>query len=412
MQTLPAGGQGVIVQSVKQAPRVSPWTATVVLGLGALVSHGFGLSLVPALLPQIEDTFDSGFGPLGFAVATGLAAYAAGGLSASRILEWLPNRTVLNGTFLLTALSLAVASLAASPLLIALSATLLGIAAPISWTATTHVATRSVARHSRSLVMGGASAGVGLGVIVNGFLVQVFSGPGTWRTGFVVAAIISVLVTISTMLVFRQPIDRPSTGSDVVARRGSYRAVFGDWPGKVVVLSSAIAGVGAYTFVTFLTTTAIVEMGVSASAAGGLLLMMGGVGVIASLSLGRFGDRGSPVRVVSTIFLICGVGLSFLSVFWGYPGLVIASLGIAVLNYPVWGLVAAIAARRFDPPLALRAVSLGLVGAATLSSVGSIAAGQWLDHVGSMRVPILVLTAMMLVVGVWLARNYRVHVID
>lgn len=383
-----------------------------VLGLGALVSHGFGLSLVPALLPQIEQTFGSGFGPLGVAVAAGLLAYAAGGFSASRVLDWLPNRAVLNGTFLLTALALAVASAATSPTLIALGVILLGIAAPISWAATTHAAARSVDARWRSLVMGGASAGVGLGVIVNGFLVQMFSAPGTWRTGFVVAAIISVLVTISTMLVFRQPIDRPSTGSDVVARRGSYRAVFGDWPGKVVVLSSAIAGVGAYTFVTFLTTTAIVEMGASAGAAGALLWMMGGVGVIASLSFGRFGDRGSLVRAVSTIFLTCGVSLAFLFVFWGYPGLVVASLGVAVLNYPVWGLVAAIAMRRFDAPLALRAVSLGLVGAATLSSVASIAAGQWLDHVGSMRVPILVLAAMTLLIGVWLARNYQVHVID
>ncbi len=383
-----------------------------VLGLGALVSHGFGLSLVPAFLPRIEQTFGSGFGPLAVAVASGLLAYAAGGFSASRVLDWLPNRAVLNGTFLLTALALAVASAATSPTVIALGVILLGIAAPISWAATTHAAARSVDARWRSLVMGGASAGVGLGVIVNGFLVQVFSGPGTWRTGFVVAAVISILVTVSTMLVFRQPIDRPSTGSDVVARRGSYRAVFGDWPGKVVVLSSAIAGVGAYTFVTFLTTTAIVEMGASASAAGALLWVMGGVGVIASLSFGRFGDRGSPIRAVSTIFLICGASLGLLSIFWGYPGLVIASLGVAVLNYPVWGLVAAIAMRRFDAPLALRAVSLGLVGAATLSSIASVLTGQWLDQVGGMRVPILVLTAMTLLIGVWLARNYKVHVID
>lgn len=383
-----------------------------VLGLGTLVSHGFGLSLVPALLPQIENSYRSGYGPLGIAVASGLLAYAIGGFAASKVLDLLPNRTVLNGTFVVTGLALASAAAADSPTVIAVPVILLGISAPISWAATTHVAARSVDWHSRSMVMGGASGGVGLGVIVNGGLVRFFADPEAWRTAFVIAGVISLGVTVASALLFRRPIDRPSAGMSAVAGRGSYRRVFAEWPGRVVVFTSAVAGVSSYTFMTFLTTTAIEEMGASPAAAGALLWIMGSLGVVASLSLGRIGDRDSPTFVVSLMFLTCGAGLGIVTVFWGYPGLVIASLGVAFLNYPVWGLVAAIATRRFDAPSALRAVSLGLVGAAGLSATASILAGQWIDRVGSMRIPLVVLTVLTLLVGTWLMRNYRVHVLE
>lgn len=383
---------------------IGRWRATWVLGLGALVSHGFGLSLVPAFLPRIESTFASGFGPLGIAVGSGLVAYAVGGFIASRILDRLGNRAILNATFALTAVSLAVAGWATSPLMIALPVILLGVVAPISWTATTHVASRSVRPEWHGLVMGGAAAGVGLGVIVNGLLLLVFARADAWRGAFATAAVISLLVTIASTLVFRHPIDRPSVGVGMLAGHRSFREVVSDRAGRIVVLSSSVAGIVSYVFMAFLTATAIVEMGVGAPAAGGLLWMMGVVGIVASLSLGRACGRRSPTWSITAIFFTCGAGLTVLTIFWGYPGMVIAAIGVAVLNYPVWGLVAGVATRSFSAPMALRAVSLGLVGAATLSAPGSILAGQWLDRVGSMRLPFALLGALALGVGTWLSR--------
>jgi predicted MFS family arabinose efflux permease len=179
-----------------------------------------------------------------------------------------------------------------------------------------------------------------------------------------------------------------------------------------VVAASAFAGVSSYTFMTFLTATAVEEMGATAAGAGALLWAMGGVGVVASVLLGRVGDQGSPTLAVTWMFLVCGLGLAVVSLFWGYPALVVAALGVAVLNYPVWGVVAAIATNRFEPPSALRAVSLGLVGAATLSALANVIAGQWIDQVGSMRLPVVVLSFLTLAMAAWLGKNYRAHVLD
>lgn len=386
-------------------------TVALVLGMGTLVSHGFGLSLVPALLPGIEDSFESGFAALGGAVAAGLVSYAIGGSAASRVLDSLPNRTVLNLTFALTALALMLAASASSPMMIAAPVMILGVSAPISWAATTHVAARSVEARWRGIVMGGAAGGVGLGVIVNGLLVQFFSGPDRWRLAFLVASILSLSVAAASLFVFRgAPIRRPSADAATSEVAGSYREAITAWPGRVVVVTSAAAGVGAYTFSTFLTTTAIESLGSSPTAAGALLWIMGGVGALASLVLGGLADRKAPSLIVAWIFVACALGLIAVATLWSYPGLVLGALGVAVLNYPVWGLVAAIASNRYDARLAVAAVSLGLVAASSLSALASVGAGLWLDAVGSMRTPIALLAALTGVVGVWLLRSYRGHV--
>lgn len=389
---------------------VKAWLAATVLSLGALVSHGFGLSLVPALLPQVEATFSSGYGTLGLAVASGLLAYAVGGLIASQVLDWLPNRTVFNGTFVVVAVALGFGSIAGSAGLIAPTVIVMGAAAPISWAATAHIAGRVVPVQRRNLVMGAAAGGVGLGVVVNGSLLRLFDTPGAWRQALLLAAVMSIAVVVSSILVFRHSIDRPHTGLEMRTTSSPYRAVLVDPVGRDTVIASAVAGVGPYTYTSFLTTVSIVEMGSTAAAAGSLLWAMGVVGVVASLLMGRLSERASPLRVVRTIFLICGVGLGILAVSWSYRALAVAAVAVAALNYPVWGLLVVIALRHFDAPLALRAVSLGLVAAALLSSAAAYLSARWLDKVGSMRVPIVIVTAMTFFVALWLSRGR--HLVD
>ena len=380
--------------------------ATLVLGLGTMVSHGFGLSLVPAMLPRIEHDFDSGYGVLGLAIATGLLAYLVGALLASWTLERLPTRTVLFGTLLLTGLGLLAAAAAQSPAVIAASVVVLGVSAPISWTTTTHVARVTVEAGSLALVTAGATGGAAVGTMVNGVLVQTSASLHTWRISFVFAALVAALVVIASLALFRRPIDQPASSADRGAARG-YRAVLTSRSGRIVVVTSGVSGVAAFTFAAFLTATAIDEMGVSSLSAAALFWVIGLVGAVSGLVVGRVGDRRTPLFGMVVITACYGVSLVILALFWRYPALLVAAVGLGILNYAVWGLVATEANRSFEPEIAVRAVSLGLVAAAGLGATGNALSGAWIDATESMRAPIAVAAVLTCGLALWLASLYR-----
>ncbi|MGB8360984.1 MAG: MFS transporter, partial [Acidimicrobiia bacterium] len=300
--------------------RVAP--ATVALALGVLVSHGFGLSLVPALLPHIERELQSGYGVLGLAVATGLLAYALGSVMASRILQMVPTRALLLVTFAVSGTGFVAVTLANSPALIALAVAVLGVSAPISWTATIHVGRETVPARSNAVVLAGASGGGALGIIVNGVLVQTSDTIHSWRVSFAIAAVVAVAVIVLTARVFPDPIDRPEdSGTRMLPVFGK---VLKDPSGLLVVITSGVSGVAVFTLATFLTATAIDEMGTSAIAAASLLWIGGVVGIVTALTFGRLGDRRTPTFAIALAMTAYSVALVLLSLGWSYQWLVLA----------------------------------------------------------------------------------------
>jgi len=385
--------------------RISPASAMLVFGLGTLVSHGFGLSLVPAMLPRIEEEFQSGYGALGVAVAAGLVAYALGSVLASPIMRLVPTRGLLLGTFALTGVGFVVTALAPSTIFISVAVVILGISAPISWTATIHIARETVSPKSLAIVSAGASGGAAVGVIVNGVLVQTSGSIHTWRVSFLFAAAVALAVIIIALVVFKQPIPRPdSSGTALLA---VFRKVLTDPSGRMIVATSAVSGVAVFTLATFLTATAIDEMGVSDTAAALLLVIAGLVGVGSALGLGRVGDRRTPTFAITIAMGLYAATLVVLAAGWSYPVLVVAVIGYGFLNGPVWGLMGAAANRRFTAELTVGVISLGLVASSLTGAIGNSLSGAWIEVTGSMRIPILVLAVMTSAVTIYLIRENR-----
>ena len=385
--------------------RATSRSATIALGLGTLVSHGFGLSLVPAMLPRIEDEFGSGYGVLGLAVASGLLAYAAGALMATALMVRLPTRGLLIATYMVTGGGLAVTALATSPGYIALAVGLLGISAPISWTAAMHVAREAVRPDSLSLVAAGASGGAAVGVVINGILVQTSGSIHSWKVSFWIALGVAALAIAVTLMVFKRPVIGPSaTGDKLISR---IRTVIADPSGRMVIATSGISGVAVFTLTTFLTATAIDEMGVSDVSAAALLWIAGTVGVASALTFGRMADRRTPTAAVTIVVVAYALALLLLSLVWSYGALVVAVIGYGMLNGPVWGLVASMANRRFSAELAVGAVSAGLVAASLLGALGNSLTGLWIESSGSMRGPVFGLATLMILLGGYLIVETR-----
>jgi len=385
--------------------RIKPVPATLVFGLGTLISHGFGLSLVPAMLPRIEAEFQSGYGVLGLAVATGLLAYALGSALAPRVMSVVPTRELLIGTFAIAGVGFVLTALAPSPLYISVAVVLLGISAPISWTATMHIARETVAPESLSIVSAGASGGAAVGVIINGVLVSTSSTIHTWRTSFWIAAVLTIAVIAVTLVVFRSSIAKPASSG--VSLGVVFRQVLADTSGRMIVATSAVSGVAVFTLGTFLTATSIDEMGVSDIATALLLWIAGSVGVGSALAFGKLGDRRSPIFAITAAIGAYATTLVVLVLGWSYPALVVAVVGYGVLNGPVWGLMGAAANRRFSAELTVGAISLGLVAASLVGALGNSLTGVWIERTGSMRLPVLVLATLTTTLTVYLVRQSR-----
>lgn len=379
---------------------ISTALVTAVLGMGTLLSHGFGLSLVPAMLPRIADDLGAGYGVLGTVAAAGLVAYTVAGLGAGWIVDRMPARALLVGSFVVSIAGLAAAGAASSALTLTAAVVVLGAAAPVSWAVTLHVAGETVAPAARAVVMAGAASGAALGVLVNGVLVQTSADLHSWRVSFVVAAVIGLAPIAGAVLLFREAI--PGTRpADPAAQPAGYRAVAASPAGRLVVGSAMVAGAVGFPFTVFLTATALDELAAGATRAAALWWLIGIIGTLAGPLVGRVGDRGSPIGPLAAGAVAFASGLGVLAVTWHYAGLVLASVGLAVLYYPIWGLVGALASRHFPPAVAVRAITLGLVGAALGGAVANAAAGAWIEATGSFREPVALMAAVMGIAALW-----------
>jgi predicted MFS family arabinose efflux permease len=378
----------------------------VVLGLGTLVSHGFGLSLVPALLPAIEREFQSGYGVLGLAVATGLLAYATGAAITSRVMRAVPTRALLLGTFALSAVGFVVTAIASSPAVIAVAVVVLGMSAPISWAATIHVGRESIPASYGGVVLAGASGGAAAGVVVDGLLVQTSASIHSWRVSFVIAGFVALAVIALAARVFPHPVPKPGQSEKRVLPL--FGQVLRNPSGVMIVTTSGVSGLAVFVLATFLTATAIDEMNTSASAAAVLLWVGGAVGVSAALAFGRLGDHKTPTFAIAFAMSSYSVALACLALGWSYTWLVVAMVGYGILNGPVWGLMGAAANKRFSSELGVGAVSLGLVAASLIAAIGNSVSALWLERTGSMRGPVSTLawiTALAALYLIWEARR-------
>lgn len=402
----PAGSTESDAAGIAPPTSAAIGVSTFVLGFGTLVSHGFGLSLVPAMLPRIDADLEAGYGLLGVAIALGLGTYSAGALASPRILGRIPTRSLLIGTYTATGVGLLAAGAAGSAPALTVAVVILGFSAPVSWNTTLHVARATVAPHRQAAVMAGASSGAALGVLANGILVQTSSDLHSWRVSFVFAAAVALIPIASALLLYRRPIDRPQPAAIDIGDPG-YRAAIAGRPGRIVFAAGAVAGTAGFPFSVFLTATAIDEMQVTSIGAASLWWIIGGVGTLAGPILGRLGDRATPLMALFVGAAAYAAGLATVVTVWGYGGLVLAAVGFAVMNYPIWGLAGAIASRHFDRQTAVRSISLGLVGAALGGAFAIAAAGAWIEATGSFRGPAVVILVMVSLLVVWYSAVIR-----
>ncbi|WP_420612442.1 MFS transporter [Candidatus Spongiisocius sp.] len=371
-----------------------------------MVTHGFGNGLVPALLPRIGESFGSGYGALGLAVSSGLLAYGLGAAVGVRVVDVFPLRGIILAALSVCVVGFLVAVWSTSPLVLAGSVVLISLLAPISWSASVRLIARVVEPSSLGRVTVVASSGAGVGGGINGAFAFFLARPDEWRLAFVVATAVSAVTALAILLSLPgTPASRPRLARTTVRQR-DWRATWAVRTGRVVILLSVAAGVGAFTFVSYMSATAVDEFGVSPAGVAVLWWIASSVGLTAAVVMGAWSDRVSPVLVIGVISLAYSSGLLVLVLTWSYAGLMVAALGFGFFNYPIWGLLGHLAGQGMEPRLAVRAFSGGLTAAAWCAVSGIALAGWWIERTGSFRIPVIVLAVLSSLVTGWLVTEY------
>lgn len=385
---------------------IGPGRAAVLFCAVIMVTHGFGNGLVPALLPRIGESFGSGYGTLGLAVSSGLLAYGLGSAVGVRVVDLFPLRGIILAALSVCVVGFLVAVWARSPVALAGSVVLISLMAPISWSASVRLIARVVKPSSLGRVTVVASSGAGVGGGINGVFAVSLAGLDEWRLAFAIATVASVATALAILLLLpRTPASEPRLARTAVRRR-DWRDTWAVRTGRMVILFSIAAGLGGFTFVSYMSATAVDEFGVSPVAVAGLWWIASSVGLMAAVVMGAWSDRVSPVLVIGVISFVYFSGLVVLVLTWSYSGLMLAALGFGFFNYPIWGLLGHLAGQGMEPRLAVRAFSGGLTAAAWCATSGIALAGWWIDRTGSFRIPVIALAALSGLVTAWIATEY------
>jgi predicted MFS family arabinose efflux permease len=194
------------------------WTTVLLIALGAAVAQAFGRFSYGLLLPAVRDDMGISNTLAGVVGGANVGAYLLGTI----FVAWATSRfrllSVLRFGLVLATLGLLLASLANSPLVLAMALFVAGIGGACVWIPAPIIAADALPPARRGLAVGLMGSGIGLGVafvsILSGSL-RSSAGDQAWSSVYQVLAGIGVVVLIAILLVVQHRQAEPSGGAGI-----------------------------------------------------------------------------------------------------------------------------------------------------------------------------------------------------
>lgn len=313
---------------------------TVLLGFAAMfVTVGTGYSYGVLVLPVARD-LGIGQGAVSGVFALTIMVFFLIGAPAGMLADRVGARSVL----LLGALAMGAGLLLTATAQNALAlyvghGVLVGVAMSSAFIPLTAAVSASFVRH-RSVAVGVAVSGIGLGTLVMAPLLASMIAALGWRDAYLVLAVTSTAVLLGCAALVaspRQHAHHPAPMSESI-RSADYRLMYA----SQVLLSVAI-------FTPFAHLPAYAEQsGVGPVTAAGLVGIVGAASVVGRLALGPVADRVGLFRTYRLCF--AAIGVSFALWFWpggAYPALVVHAVVFGVGYGGFVALVPGLVAHRF-----------------------------------------------------------------
>lgn len=348
---------------------------TVLLGFVAMfVTVGTGFSYGVLVLPASRDlgvAQGSVAGVFALTVAVFFLMGAPAGMVTDRLgarLVLLLGAVLMGGGLLLTATARTPAGLYVG------HGVLVGLAMSTSFIPVTAVVSALFHRH-RSLAVGVAVSGIGLGTLVMAPLLAWLIRALGWRDAYLALALATSVALVACALLIRTPRLRarhaPSLRRSVAER--DYRLMY---------LAQVLVSVAVFTPFAHLPALAE-DRGAGAVEAAGLVGFVGAASVVGRLALGPVADRWGLFRTYRSCFL--AIGTSFALWFWpaaGYAGLVLFAVVFGVGYGGFVALLPGLVAQRFGVERLGGLLGILYTSHVLGSGLGPLATGLLIDRWG------------------------------
>lgn len=376
--------------------------ASFVVPLTTMVSHSFGRTSYPLLLPAIKDDLGLSNARAGFASTILFVAYLLGVLVVTVSASRTEPITTLRIGLLTCATGLGLLSMANSFALLVLGLTLASAGGAGIWITAPLLATREIPPKRRGLVIGFLTGSVGLAnsaIAIGTKVARSSTGnDDLWRPIYFWMAAITLLILllVLTLVQEKSPETQQRTGS---GRPGMGLMGLRQMPGwKAVTLGYVAFGVIASGFATFLAEALEEDGGLSRDSVALVYIGLGFGSLIGAPLIGLLSDRTSRKTALITVMFIMGATSAVVALAEGWLlfGTVLLFGGLWA-SYPT--LTATYVRDHLDDRVFGQAYGMMTIFYGTAAIIPPYLAGSIADKSGSFTIPYL-LVALVAVVGV------------
>ena len=405
----PQGGPEPGAPTTATAPTAATPTATSraphrwvvpVVALTGVVSHTFGRSTMPILLPAISDELFDSLTLAGILGTANFAAYMAGVI----VVTWVSGRVepvlLLRFGVAVVVSGLAVLAMAQGVGMLFAGTALAGFGGAGIWITAPGIATADVATDRRGAVLSMLTATMGAALVlipqVTALIRVMVGNDGAWRQVWLFELVAAVAIGV-TLVIVVHPIRTPPVAGGLSL--GHLRSVRGWLPATIAYIAFAYI---AASFVQFLGLALTDDAGFSSTHVTLVFSVLGVFSIGGPVLFGRFSDRRG--RRAAMIVALAGMAAGSLLVTVGREPFVLAGavvFGVSSFSYPV--LVAAFvrdhaAARAFGAAFGMMTIFYGFGAMA-----GPVVTGVVGDRTGSFTTPYVMVAVVALLgaVAAW-----------
>lgn len=315
-------------------------TAAIVIPLTTIVSHSFGRSTYPLLLPAIKDELLSSNTAAGVGGTAIFSAYLAGVFIVTLASGTLEPARILRIGLVVSGIGLAVISLAPTFAVLLVGLVLSSAGGAGIWITAPLLATEGVAPNRRGLVIGFLTGSIGLAtssIALGTRLARSSSGdPELWRPIYAGEAAITFLIVIIVVFSIRT---RTRTTGEGMARVGGARISLSGLRGvpgwKPITTAYVMFGAIASGYTSFLAEAMEEDGGLSRSAVANIYIGLGVSSLIGAPLMGWVSDRAGRRRALLAVMAMIGVVSTAVALVTGpVLALVVVTVGGMWASYP------------------------------------------------------------------------------